>query len=238
MAKQGEIDYLRNLGPRGQALAFDKPFSDIDCGRYLVDMGLVMSLMPRPPAKVLDLGAGSGWTSVFFARRGFQVVGQDISPDMIEMANRNRERNHLDNLTFVQCDFEQMPFREEFDVAIFYDCLHHSLDEEQAMRSAYAALRKGGLLITVEPGVGHGSTETSKMVMEKYGVTEKDMPPHLIISAGKRIGFTQAEVYERVVKPMKFVSPWRPCAVLNSVYWFLRSIVRRMRESNIVVLTK
>jgi len=65
MPKAGELTYLQKLGPAGRQHALDKPFSDSLCWRYLIDIGAILSLLPPPPARLLDLGAGSGWTSVF-----------------------------------------------------------------------------------------------------------------------------------------------------------------------------
>ena len=44
-----------------------------------------MGFLPDPPARILDMGCGGGWTSIFFAKRGYEVVGQDISQDMIDV---------------------------------------------------------------------------------------------------------------------------------------------------------
>ncbi|MCB1577781.1 MAG: hypothetical protein KDI81_10740, partial [Xanthomonadales bacterium] len=81
MAKQDEIEYLARIGDTGAAHARGKPFSDPDCGRMLADMAGVFMVLPPAPARLLDLGCGSGWTSVFLARRGYRVTGQDIAPD-------------------------------------------------------------------------------------------------------------------------------------------------------------
>src|SRR5207244_11070644 len=86
MAKSGEIDYLKNLGAAGVWHAANKPFSDPGCGRYLAELGAILALLPPPPARLLDLGCGTGWTSVFFARAGYDVVGVDLAPDMIAHA--------------------------------------------------------------------------------------------------------------------------------------------------------
>ena len=87
MAKQDEINCLKNIGTDGAWHALEEPFYDTNCGLYLTYIGTLMSLLPNPPAKVLDLGVGSGWTSVFLARRGYEVTGQDIAPDMIALVN-------------------------------------------------------------------------------------------------------------------------------------------------------
>ena len=39
----------------------------------------------REASRVLDLGCGSGWLSVFLARAGFSVVGVDVAAHAIEL---------------------------------------------------------------------------------------------------------------------------------------------------------
>ncbi len=197
MPKQGEIDYIQKIGPVFAQQALDKPFSADVAGRYLMDIGAIMSILPQPPGRVLDIGVGTGWTSVFLALRGYTVVGQDIAPDMIALAEQNKVRYGVDNVTFVVGDFEDMPFSSEFDCALFYDALHHAVDERAAIAKAYHALKPGGICITVEPGEGHSQDPFSQEAMRLWGVTEKDMPPHHIITLAQEIGFKTFKVYGR-----------------------------------------
>ena len=191
--KQGEIDYMKNIGDEGAQAAFDKPFSHFTCSKNLVDMGLIMALLPAPPARLLDLGCGTGWTSAFFARRGYRVTGQDIAPVMIEYAERNRARYEAKDLDFILSDYESLNFSEPFDCAVFYDSLHHAVDERAALESVYRALRPGGVLVAHEPGAGHSKSPDSIRAMELYGVTEKDMPPHHIRDLCRSIGYSGFE---------------------------------------------
>ena len=89
--------------------------------------------MPPPPARLLDFGCGTGWTSGFFARRGYAVTGVDLAPDMIGLARRTQMAPGLD-LRFEVGDFDAVPAAESFEIAVFFDSLHHSLDERQARR--------------------------------------------------------------------------------------------------------
>jgi ubiquinone/menaquinone biosynthesis C-methylase UbiE len=73
-----------------------------------------MSPLPPPPARLLDLGCGAGWTSCFYARRGYEVTGQDIAEDMIYNANEKENREGTNNVRFVVCDYESMDFESEF----------------------------------------------------------------------------------------------------------------------------
>lgn len=203
MAKQGEIDYIQKIGVDGAIHALNKPFSDPKCGGYFYDLGMVLSLLPPPPARLLDLGVGSGWTSCFFALKGYEVIAQDISDSMLELLEKNKERYGVDNVKSIMSDYESLNFEDEFDCAVFYDCLHHAEDEYSALRSVYHALKEGGILITVEPGVGHSKSVHSIKAVQEFGVTEKDMPPKKIISIAKKIGFRYSEVYLRHLQPIR-----------------------------------
>ena len=200
MPKLGEINYLKTAGADGVEHTRNKPFSDGACGRYLGDLGLVIELLPPPPARVLDLGVGSGWTSLFLARRGYDVVGRDICPDMIALAGQNRDRLEADSASFEIGDYESMPHRSAFDAVLFYDALHHAEDERAALLAAFAALKPDGVCLTVEPGEGHAAV--SEHAVRTFGVTEKDMPPHHIIAIGRAVGFREFRVYARSREPV------------------------------------
>jgi ubiquinone/menaquinone biosynthesis C-methylase UbiE len=166
-----------------------KPFSDPDCARYLADISAIISLLPPLPARLLDVGCGTGWTSLFFARIGYEVVGVDIADDMVELANKTALESGLKNINFMTADYETMSFDNEFDCAVFFDSLHHSVDENLAIKVIYKALKPNGRCITDEPGRGHGSSEVSLEAVNKFQVTERDMPPGAIFRAGKKAGF-------------------------------------------------
>jgi 2-polyprenyl-3-methyl-5-hydroxy-6-metoxy-1,4-benzoquinol methylase len=95
MAKANEIAYIKEVARINDVPLADfekyllnKPFSDPRCHEYLMDAAQIMNFLPPAPAKVLDVGVGSGWTSELFAKAGYEVTGIDISPDMIALAKR------------------------------------------------------------------------------------------------------------------------------------------------------
>ncbi len=196
MTKQAEREYLAKLGDAGAQHSLGKPFSNEDCGLTLSSIGTVMALMPPAPASILDLGCGGGWTSIFFAKRGYDVTGQDIADDMIDLARRNSEINAIQHKAqFVLGDYETLDFTESFDCAVFFDSLHHADDPQLAISCAYRALKPGGILITHEPGEGHSTAPWSILAMEEFGVNERDMPPHLIADCALTAGFRQLRVF-------------------------------------------
>lgn len=186
MPTPGEFKYFEKLGVDGMRHAIHKPWSDPECGMYLMELGAILGLLP-PKGRLLDLGCGTGWTSVLFAQKGYDVVGQDLVPEAVEAGRKLKAEYGLANLDFVAADYESLAFDNEFDIAVFFDCLHHSLDEEKTLNSAYRALKPGGICITSEPGLGHA--RRSKEVMAQFGTTERDMHPAKIIRAAKKSGF-------------------------------------------------
>src|SRR3954462_3184773 len=166
MTKQAENDYPVLIGETGRVHARDKPFSDENRGLMLCDVGTIMNLLPPRPARVLELGCGAGWFSCLLARHGYEVVGVDISEAMIELAEQNRRAQAAGHVRFMRGDYEGLKFANEFDAVIFYDSLHHSDSEEDAIAAAYRALKPGGILLTHEPGEGHSKSPDSIAAMQ------------------------------------------------------------------------
>jgi SAM-dependent methyltransferase len=192
VSKEAEREYFRRIGDAGIAHSLGKPFSDSTGPRLLIEIGAVLSLLPPPPGRLIDLGCGTGWTSSFFARCGYDVLGLDLSPEAVDAA---RHEFVLPNLEFEVHDYEDEWNSADFDGAVFFDSLHHAADERSALRTAHAALRVGGACVVCEPGRGHATSATSVEASEGFGVRERDMPPQLVIDAALAVGFSRAEVF-------------------------------------------
>lgn len=209
--KQAEILYLESIA-KGLKISHEaveqmiggKPFNETRRGWYLMDLGQIMKLLPEPPQRLLDLGCGPGWTSSMFAMSGYEVVGVDICPEMIELA---RKGPGSERVRFETWDYEaSLPFGK-FDLAVIYDALHHAGDAAAVVRNVYESLNEGGLLITAEPGKGHSQAESSLYIIELCGTTENDMPfehqKELLLAAG----FREARQYLRLSElPLEVVS--------------------------------
>ncbi len=156
-------------------------------------VGALFSLLPPPPARVLECGCGTGWLTQLLAQRGYQVVGTDVAPDAIRLAQDNAMFRRGSDPEFMVADTESLGFESAFDVVIFFDSLHHAVDERAALRSVYRALRPGGICIALEPGRGHH--RKSREVEAAHDVTEKDMPPCYIRRLGRQVGFNRCRIF-------------------------------------------
>ncbi|ASJ53113.1 SAM-dependent methyltransferase [Brevibacillus formosus] len=114
--------------------------------------GEIANLLERLPVKdtgrVLDLCCGSGRHSRALARRGYEVVGVDLSPVLLQLAE---EQNTYPQLSFARCDMRDIPFHEEFDIVVnlFTSFGYFSTDEENAnvIRNMAQALKTKGEVV-------------------------------------------------------------------------------------------
>jgi SAM-dependent methyltransferase len=101
----------------------------------------------EPGKKLLDLCCGEGRHSRWFAKKGLQVVGVDLSQTLLRIA----ESKPMDNIRYVHSDMRHIQFREEFDyvVNLFTSFGYFDKDEENELviRNISNALKRGGIFL-------------------------------------------------------------------------------------------
>ena len=60
----------------------------IESRKQITDQAIVEAILSRSPGSVLDIGCGEGWLVRELATRNIQVVGVDVVPGLIEVAQR------------------------------------------------------------------------------------------------------------------------------------------------------
>ena len=109
---------------------------------------LLRALRPAPGARILDVPCGYGRHASALARRGFRVVGVDLSRAMIAEARRRFAEGP--RLAFVRADMRRIAFRGEFDavVNLYTSFGYFTPAQNQAvLRRLARALRPGGTLL-------------------------------------------------------------------------------------------
>lgn len=102
----------------------------------------------RPGEDVLDLGSGGGLDVLLSARRvapGGIAYGVDMTPEMLELAERNQVEAGVDNAIFMPGSIEDVPLpNESVDVVISNCVINLSADKDAVLREAARVLRPGG----------------------------------------------------------------------------------------------
>jgi SAM-dependent methyltransferase len=105
----------------------------------------VASLVPGHATRVMDIGCGLGGFAAGLAAPGREVVGVDLSPEMIARA-RHAGRD-TPGLSFLCADFLESDFGAGgFDCVVSSAALHH-MDTDAAVMRMAGLLRPGGRLI-------------------------------------------------------------------------------------------
>ena len=102
--------------------------------------------------RILDVGAGTGRLALLLAEEGAsEVVGVDISPAMLEMAEYFRLSTPapaVQRVSFRLATAQRMPFRNEsFDAIVCRLVLHHSHKPDRIMQELLRLLKPGGVFI-------------------------------------------------------------------------------------------
>ena len=131
---------------------------------------LLRDLLPPAPARVADLGCGTGTLALLLTEDGYDVTGVDFSPEMIRQA-----RAKAPDVTFVEADASAPPLDSAaYDVVLSRHVLWAMPDPAVALARWQDLLAPGGRLVLVEgrwsTGAGLTGAETVALV-EGLGLT-------------------------------------------------------------------
>ena len=111
---------------------------------------LLMPLLPPAPARVADLGCGTGSLAVLLAEAGYTMTGIDVSAGMIERARDKAAAKGL-RVDLAVGDASRPPCADEsFDVVLCRHVLWALEDHAAALREWGRILRPTGRLILIE----------------------------------------------------------------------------------------
>lgn len=104
----------------------------------------------RPGEIVLDLGSGGGLDVLLSARRvapDGHVYGVDMTGEMLELANRNKDNAGVTNATFLEGTMEEVPLPgDSVDVVISNCVINLADDKGTVIREAFRVLKPRGRL--------------------------------------------------------------------------------------------
>lgn len=112
---------------------------------------------PQEGARVLDLACGCGRHALELVRRGFAVVGADISRELLEIGRRDAATEELE-VEFVESDLRELEYEAEFDLVLNLNdgavgYLETDEENRRIFESVARSLRPGGRNLIQVPNV-------------------------------------------------------------------------------------
>ena len=102
------------------------------------------------PLKILDVGCGSGFLAAVLAQLGHQVVGVDLSPQMVAQAQQFAAAEGL-GITFACMDAVELQFADaSFDCVLSRNLTWTVQNLEAAYKEWLRVLKPGGLIINFD----------------------------------------------------------------------------------------
>src|ERR1700740_1621959 len=134
---------------------------------------LVESDSAPTPGKALDIGCGTGDTSIYLAKHGWQVTAVDFVPTALEKA-RAKARVESANVNFVHADvrhLRQAGINGPMQLIVDNGCLHNMNDDDRDSYvrevSAVAAPDARLLIVAFVPGGRFGVRGIDRAEMER-----------------------------------------------------------------------
>jgi 2-polyprenyl-3-methyl-5-hydroxy-6-metoxy-1,4-benzoquinol methylase len=105
------------------------------------------------PARVADIGCGTGWSSIAIARAYPHATVEGFEPDelSVTIARANADAEDLaDRVRFHHEDGAAVARKGPFDVAAAFECIHDMARPVEVLRAAREALVDGGPMLIVD----------------------------------------------------------------------------------------
>lgn len=119
-------------------------------GRYVqyYEHEMIMSLAEvKAGMKIADVGCGTGLYTEELCRLGANVVGIDISPEMLEIAAQKTIK-YCSKIEFVEGDAASLPFNDNsFDLVFSVTAMEFFQKPKQCLHEMYRILRPGGHMV-------------------------------------------------------------------------------------------
>jgi SAM-dependent methyltransferase len=168
--KSAEIRFFDQHAEQGDYNVFTDTASRKIIDAFMSYTGLA------PPARIVDLGCGSGAFTRLLSDALFAVEGVDISPRLVALARRMHPL-----IVFREGDVEALPFADcTFDGVLLSGIVHHLPDPSRCAAEVRRILKPGGWFFAFDPNrlnpLMYLYRDRSSPFYSSVGVTENERP--------------------------------------------------------------
>lgn len=122
-------------------------------------------------SNLVELGCHIGFNLIYFARKGFEVVGVDISDSLLALARQQiaqEPREVRARILLVQDWIEECLLGRQFDNVILTETLEHVIDPVSIMETVARLISPDGLVFISAPTKRIGNYAHVRGISKKY----------------------------------------------------------------------
>jgi len=154
---------------------------------------------PQKGEVVLDLGSGGGidvFISAKYVGETGKVYGLDMTDEMLELANSNKEKIGAENVEFIKGYIEDIPLERNTIDVITSNCVINLCEsKEDALAEAYRVLKPGGRLAIADVVVLKDIPLDIKKSVEMWvGCIAGALPVKEYEATLKKVGFKDVSI--------------------------------------------
>jgi ubiquinone/menaquinone biosynthesis C-methylase UbiE len=108
---------------------------------------ILENLVDSTPNQLLEVGVGTGRFATWLAQKGFEVVGIDLSKQMLKKAKEKKSRLNV-NVSLIRADVHFLPFKKGvFDEGICINVIDHFDDIDGFLKQVRWVIKRKGYFI-------------------------------------------------------------------------------------------
>jgi SAM-dependent methyltransferase len=172
----------------GDADKWAKVFDDPERDAWQKPHEVIQALALKPDAVVADIGSGTGYFTVRFARMlpNGRVYGVDTEPDMMRFLVERAKREGLANVVAILGAPDDPRLTEKADLILLVDVYHHIEGREGYFRRLRDHLKPGGRVAIID----------FRMESPKGPPKSARVPPGQVRSELQRAGYRLAREHD------------------------------------------
>ena len=121
---------------------------------YFQDYLRLVEAEVPPGSRVLDVGCGTGFSTLVLSQAGFQAVGMDLSPKFLAAGPEPGPARAGSRVSLLAGDAARIPVADRsFDAVASYNTLEHLPDVAGVLAEVDRVLRPGGRLVLLGPNI-------------------------------------------------------------------------------------
>jgi ubiquinone/menaquinone biosynthesis C-methylase UbiE len=154
--------------------------------------------------RVLDVACGPGFVALEFARHAREVVGVDLTAEMLKQARALARHEGVKNVTFRRADVNRLPFpNESFDLVVTRASFHHFPEPKDVLKEIARVIKKNGRIL-ISDNTSKNDPEKSRLQNTIEKLRDPSHVEMLPLKKWRRL-FKNAGL--RVVKERRLVQP-------------------------------